>query len=103
MAQRFSQIGRESAVRKQLDKMPEDLNDLYRLTLHECGRGRSKEEFAVLKRLFAWLAFSKRSLTLAEASDLGKLTDKTNVLDVEEELIGRSSRFVPRLEREDSS
>jgi hypothetical protein len=45
-----------------------------------------------LQRLFAWLAFSKRSLTLAEAAELVKLTITEGDFDIEDEIIGRSSR-----------
>jgi hypothetical protein len=92
MLRRLSYIGREGAVRKELEKLPNDLHDLYKLMLDECRRNRSKEQYETLKRLFAWLAFSKRSLSLAEASELVKLTVTKDDFDIEDEIIGRSSR-----------
>lgn len=91
---RLSYIGREGAVRKELEKMPANLHELYKLMLDDCRRNRTTEQYDALKKLFAWLAFSKRSLSLAEASELVKLTiGKSDFdFDVEDEIIGRSSR-----------
>lgn len=75
--------------------MPADLDSLYKLMLIECQRDRTKEQYQTLKRMFAWLAYSKRPLTLLEVSELVALTVGENEsFDVEEELIGRSSRYV---------
>jgi len=92
MLRRLSYIGREGAVRKELDKMPDNLRDLYKLMLDECRRNRSKEQYEALKRLFAWLAFSKTSLSLAEASELVRLTVTKDDFDIEDEIVGRSAR-----------
>jgi hypothetical protein len=94
MLKRLSYIGREGAVLKDLENMPSTLHDLYKLMLDECRRNRSEEQYEALKRLFAWLAWSKRSLSLAEASELVKLTVKDDDFDIEDELIGRSARYV---------
>lgn len=94
MLRRLSYMGREGAVLKDLEKMPSSLHDLYKVMLDECRRNRSKEQYQALKRLFAWLAFSKRSLSLAEATELVKLTITKDDFDVEDEIIGRSARFV---------
>ncbi|KAF2014213.1 hypothetical protein BU24DRAFT_492906 [Aaosphaeria arxii CBS 175.79] len=96
MLRRLSYIGREGAVRKDLENMPENLHALYKLMLDECRRYRTPEQYEALKKLFAWLAFSKRSLSLAEASELVKLTikDKDDDFDVEAETIGRSARLL---------
>lgn len=96
MLRRLNYIGRETAVLKDLEhKLPADLESLYKLMLMECQKDRTKEQYKTLKRLFAWLAYSKRPLTLTEASELVGLTvgDDGN-FDVEEELIGRSSRYI---------
>lgn len=77
---------------KALDTMPDSLHDLYKLMLDECRRNRSKEQYEALKKLFAWLAYSKRSLSLAEASELVKLTITDDGFDLEDEIIRRSAR-----------
>jgi hypothetical protein len=94
MMRRLSYIGREGAVSKDLKNMPDTLHDLYKLMLDECRRNRSKDQYEALKRLFAWLAFSRRSLSLAEASELVKLTITENDFDIEDEIIGRSARIL---------
>jgi hypothetical protein len=94
MLRRLSVIGREKAVLKDLEKnLPKDLQELYDLMLRECQANRSKEQYVTLKKLFAWLAYSKRALTLDEA---GELIDRTvhedHAFDIEDEIIGRSAR-----------
>jgi hypothetical protein len=92
MIQRLSYIEREGAVRKELDKMPDSLRDLYKLMLEERRRNRSQAEYVALKKLFAWLAFSKRSLSLDEASELVKLMIIDEDFDIEDKIVGRSAR-----------
>jgi hypothetical protein len=95
MLRRFSYIGRERAVMHDLDKLPTSLHALYKLLLEECRHNRSEAQYQALKKLFAWLAFSKRSLSLAEASSLIKLTlSDDDTFDIEEEIIGHSSRIL---------
>ncbi|CAN9232776.1 unnamed protein product [Alternaria alternata] len=95
MLRRFSYIGRERAVMHDLDKLPTSLHALYKLLFEECRHNRSEAQYQALKKLFAWLAFSKRSLSLAEASSLIKLTlSDDDTFDIEEEIIGRSSRIL---------
>lgn len=94
MLRRFSYIGRERAVLEELEKLPASLHDLYNVLLEECRRNRSDAQYQALKKLFAWLAFSKRSLSLAEASNLVQLTLSDDSFDIEEEIIGRSSRIL---------
>ncbi|KAF2265868.1 hypothetical protein CC78DRAFT_567200 [Lojkania enalia] len=91
---RLAYIGREGAVVKSLEQMPDSLHDLYRLMLEDCRRNRSQDQYVALKKLFAWLAFSKRSLSLAEASELVKLIVTDDHFDLEDEIIGRSSRIL---------
>ncbi|KAF2813896.1 uncharacterized protein BDZ99DRAFT_516530 [Mytilinidion resinicola] len=89
MLRRLSYIGRQGAVLKDLEKnLPDDLQALYQLLLDECHRGRTDAQYKALKRLFAWLAYSKRSLTLEEAEDLVKMTVPDGSFDVEDEIIG---------------
>jgi hypothetical protein len=94
MLRRFSYIGRERAVLQDLKKLPPNLHGLYKLILEECRHNRSEAQYQALKKLFAWLAFSKRSLSLAEASCLVQLTSSDDTFDIEEEIIGRSSRIL---------
>jgi hypothetical protein len=94
MLRRFSYIGRERAVSQALENLPPNLHGLYRLLLDECRQNRSNEQYQAMKKLFAWLAFSKRSLSVTEASGLIRLTLPDDTFDIEEEIIGRSSRIL---------
>lgn len=95
MLRRLSAIGRESAVLKDIEKgMPNSLEALYHLMLSECQKSRTPKQYETLRTLFAMLAFSKRQLTLDEASDLVKLTDPDGTFDIEDEVIGRSARIL---------
>jgi len=96
MLRRLSYIGREGAVLADLEKnLPDSLESLYKLMLTECQKDRTDEQYQALKKLFAWLAYSKRALTLGQASELVALTvANERVFDIEDELIGRSARYV---------
>ncbi|KAF1958309.1 hypothetical protein CC80DRAFT_534088 [Byssothecium circinans] len=94
MLRRLSYIGREGAVLQELEDMPQGLSQLYKVLLGDCRRGRSKEQYEALKKLFAWIAFSTRPLSLAEASELAGLTIAEEDLDIEDEVIGRSARIL---------
>lgn len=96
MLRRLSDLGREDVVLKALGNMPTTLLELYKLLLDECGRDRSADQFHTLKTLFAWLAFSERVLFLSDGWDIVKsaLSDTESTLDLESEIIGRSSRYV---------
>ncbi|KAI4644660.1 uncharacterized protein J4E78_009479 [Alternaria triticimaculans] len=94
MLRRFSYIGRGRAVLQALGKMPPNLHGLYELLLDECRQNRSEAQYQAMKKLFAWLAFSKRSLSLGEASSLVQLALSDDSFDIEEEIIGRSSRIL---------
>ena len=93
--QRLSYIGRESAVIKELQtRLHEDLSILYDMMLEDCQKGRTKEQFHALKTVFIWTAYAVRPLTIKEASEVVALSiaDRSS-LDIEEELIGKSSRY----------
>ena len=79
---------------KDLEKnLPDSLTSLYQLMLAECQKDRTDDQYRALKRLFAWLAYSKRALTLGEAAELVALAVVNDqVFDIEDELIGRSAR-----------
>ncbi|KAL9079219.1 MAG: hypothetical protein Q9157_001888 [Trypethelium eluteriae] len=92
--QRLNSLRRENLITKELRELPDSLTCLYDVLLDECRKGRTKEEFASLKRLFAWLAYSERPLTLGEASTLVRLVDQNSNLSVEEEVDGRLARYL---------
>jgi hypothetical protein len=94
MCRRLNMIGREKAVLKDLENnLPKSLQELYDLMLKECQQNRTKEQYLTLKKLFAWLAYSKRALTLDEASELiARTVHDDHTLDIEDEIIGRSAR-----------
>ena len=94
MLRRFNYIGRERAVSQALKNIPPNLHGLYDLLLEECRQDRSEAQYQAMKKLFAWLAFSKRSLSLDEASSLCQLALSDNTFDIEEEIIGHSSRIL---------
>lgn len=96
MLRRLSDLGREDFVLRALFEMPTTLLDLYKLLLEECGRDRSDAQFYTLKALFAWLAFSNKDILLSDVWDIVKSAspDSESTLDLEGEIIGRSSRYV---------
>jgi len=94
MLRRYNSIGREGAVLKDMEKnFPEDLPSLYAIMSDEVQRRRTPEQYHILKKLFLWLAFSTRLLTLEEAGDLVMLTGQDASLSIEEEIEGKSSRY----------
>ena len=94
MLRRLNMIGREKAVLRDLEKdLPKSLQELYDLMLKECQQNRTKEQYLTLKKLFAWLAYSKRTLTLDEAAELiDRTVHEDHTFDIEDEIIGRSAR-----------
>jgi hypothetical protein len=92
MLRRLNALGREPLIFKELDKLPENLPKLYELLLADCQKDRAKEQLTALKKLFAWLAYSKRPLTLGEATSLIKIIPGTKSFSLEEEIDGRSAR-----------
>jgi hypothetical protein len=94
MLRRLSVIGREKAVLKDLERnLPRSLEELYELMLRDCQANRTEKQYLTLKKLFAWLAYSKRALTLDEAGELiARTVDDDKSFDIEDEIIGRSAR-----------
>ncbi len=90
MLRRLNSIGREGTVMKELERLPDDLQSLYALMLVEVQRQRTPEQFETLKKLFTWLAFSKRPLMLEEANDLMVLTGQDASFSLVEEIEGKS-------------
>lgn len=78
----------------ELDALPPNLPSLYSILLADCQKGRSMEQVTCLKKLFAWLAYSKRPLTLGGATYLVGVAEKNASLSLEEEIDGRSARYM---------
>ncbi|CAG8950026.1 hypothetical protein HYFRA_00004360 [Hymenoscyphus fraxineus] len=95
---RLNYIGREKAVVKDLDRnLPHSLQDLYSLMLDECQSNITAEQCRIAKELFAWMAYSKRTLTREEAAQLCAISAGKEVFDVEDlvdEINGRSARIL---------
>ncbi|KAF2683372.1 hypothetical protein K458DRAFT_389989 [Lentithecium fluviatile CBS 122367] len=96
MLRGLSDLGREDMVFRALETMPASLTDLYKLLLDECGHDRSDDQFQILKTLFAWLAFSDKAPELKDGWQVVEpaLPDSETTLDLEGEIIGRSSRIL---------
>ena len=92
MLRRLNAMGRENLIVKELEQLPSDLTALYALMLSDCEKNRSNEQLVTLKKLFAWLAYSKRPLTLGEAASLISVVEKQVSFSLEEEIDGRSAR-----------
>lgn len=92
MLRRLNALGRENLITKELENLPSDLTALYALMLLDCEKHRSDEQLMTLKKLFAWLAYSKRPLKLGEASALVAVIENQSSLNLEEEIDGRSAR-----------
>ncbi|KAH8642559.1 hypothetical protein IG631_00022 [Alternaria alternata] len=92
MVRRSCYIDREQAVMRDLDKLPKSLHGIHKPLLEECRHNRSEAQYQAMKRLFAWLAFLQRSLSLAEALNLIELIlPNEDTSDTGEEIIGGSS------------
>jgi hypothetical protein len=92
MLRRLNALGRENLIIKELEQLPADLTALYALMLSDCQKHRSDEQLMTMKKLFAWLAYSKRPLTLGEAASLVAVVEKQTSFSLEEEIDGRSAR-----------
>lgn len=84
----FNMIGREPLVLKQLkNAMPRSLEECFEEILHGLEQRTASSQLAALQTLLAWLAFSFRPLTLADALQLlAAVLDSS--LDLESELQG---------------
>ena len=98
MLKRFNANAREGAVLRNLESsMPANLEHLYQVMLSECKRRTPEAQQQSMKSLLAWLAYSWRPLTLDECKALMKFVIGDTSIDLEEELEGRFSRYVPSL------
>ncbi|KAH8673354.1 hypothetical protein BX600DRAFT_508630 [Xylariales sp. PMI_506] len=95
MARKLNALGsREGLILKELDKLPENTLKLYEMLIEECERHRSPEERSALKVFFAWLAYSKRQVSLGEANRLIQIISEESGISIDEELDGKSSRLL---------
>lgn len=92
--------GFESAVLKDMDQMPENLNDLYQQMLDDSLRGLSEDQKGIFKALLTWLAFAFKPLSVQEAMEIAELAHNTETLfDVGNELFKRFSGYVSQRHR----
>ncbi|KAH8893455.1 hypothetical protein GQ53DRAFT_840505 [Thozetella sp. PMI_491] len=91
MMRRLNSIGREAPIMKELESLPKDTKALYKLMLDDCARPRTEEDRKVLRIFFAWLAYTKEPLNMAEATQLLKHIDESNRLNVDDEVEHRSA------------
>ncbi|EEH16587.1 hypothetical protein PABG_06674 [Paracoccidioides brasiliensis Pb03] len=95
MLRRYNSIGREGAVLKDLEtNLPDNLQSLYNNMLAELTQRRTSEHMKIFKNLLAWLAFSKRLLTVGEVDDLTTLLGQDRSYNIIEEVEGKSSRIL---------
>jgi hypothetical protein len=84
---RLNAIGGEVAVLKELEKLPNNLPELFEQLVYDCYRNRTDEIQTCLQTLFAWLAHANDDLTLNACNTIVRLTHYPPKLDVEEEVI----------------
>ncbi|KAK3331599.1 hypothetical protein B0T19DRAFT_472661 [Cercophora scortea] len=92
MVRRLNAIGRESKVEAELRALPQDSTKLHELILYDCGKDRSDKELQYLRRLYAWLAYSKKPLSLGAVTKLSEVISGSFDLDAKfEDEVDRSS------------
>lgn len=100
MSRKLNALGaREGPILKELDRLPENTEKLYEMLLEECQRHRTPEELSALRVFFAWLAYSKRQVSLGEANKLVQIIAADSGISIDEELDGKSARLVNVLPR----
>lgn len=92
MLRRLNQLGREKAILRELERLPSDTIDLYRMLLDDCQKGRTEQDIAVLRKFFAWLAYGRDALSIASASKLLYYIASDNNISIDEELEHRCAR-----------
>lgn len=94
MLRRLNKIHQEKLVLKDIEEMPGSLSALYGVLESEIQSRRTPAQLEILKKLFTWLAFSKRPLTMDEANDVARLSGQDPLFSIEEEVLGRSGRIL---------
>jgi len=91
MLRRLNSVGREAPILKQLEDLPEDTTGIYKILLDDCERSRNDQDRLVLRRFFAWLAYSKEPLNMASATKLLEYIANGNTISVDEEVEHKSA------------
>ena len=94
MLHEFKALGSSRAVRKALVELPEDLTSLYAHTLARISSRKTPTEREMLRRLYAWLSFSARPLTLNEVEHLLSVMANGEKIRLDDEIQGPSARRV---------
>ncbi|KAF4466083.1 hypothetical protein FALBO_7062, partial [Fusarium albosuccineum] len=95
MLRTLDQLGRsERAVVRQLNNLPSCTAELYQIILEECQKSRTDSEFVILKKLFAWLAYTTEPLHLGCARRLLNHIATEDTINIDEELENRCSRIL---------
>lgn len=92
MLRRLNQIGREKAILRELDNLPSSTPELYKVLLDDCQKARTDQDVQVLRKFFAWLAYSKEPLSLGAANKLLHFIANENSISIDEELENRCAR-----------
>jgi hypothetical protein len=92
MLRRLNAIGREAPILKELDKLPDNTIMLYSMLLEDCQRDRTDADRDLLRRLFAWIAYSRERLHMGSARRLLEYITKDNRIAVDEEVEHKSAR-----------
>lgn len=93
MLRALDQLGRsETAVLRQLKNLPSCTSGLYQITLEECQRSRTDQELVILRKFFAWLAYSAETLYLGCARRLLNHIATDGSINIDEELDNRCAR-----------
>jgi hypothetical protein len=93
MLRRLNAIGREAPILKELEKLPDSTITLYGMLLEDCQRDRTDVERDLLRRLFAWIAYSRERLHMGSARRLLDYISKDNRIVVDEEVEHKSARY----------
>lgn len=94
MLRRLNAIGREFAIQNELEQLPGNIRDVYKLLLEDCQKARGPKDKAVLKKLFAWLAYSKEPLSLGSAGKLLLFIAKDCEISIDDELEHQCARIL---------
>ena len=87
-------IGREGPIRQALDKLPTGMQALFPHIIAELYQDRSQEAQRAVKKLYTWLIYVKRPLSVAEANQIVSLAANDLTLKVEDEIWGRLARLL---------
>jgi hypothetical protein len=92
MLRRLNAIGQEAPILKELKKLPDTTIMLYGKLLEDCQRDRTDADRDLLRRLFAWIVYSRERLHMGSARRLLEYIAKDNRIVVDEEIELKSAR-----------